>query len=197
MGPHQSVSTPSLSSEKLPPKDPLQGETLFPSGCFKSVRFAIHLSALVGSASVGFWGLGKVLPNIDRDAQVVGGSMLPNLCDGDHVPYQKFGQVERFSIVIFPDPERPRDPSAYCIKRVIGMPGETISGKDGKILVNGKSLPHEPATFGPTLFVDSLTVPAGYVYVLGDNRTNSVDSRIVGCIPIKELKVVDPNYLPR
>jgi signal peptidase I len=75
------------------------------------------------------------------------------------------------------------------IKRVIGLPGETVEGREGHVYVNGRLL-NEPyltpdvntSTFAP------LTVPKGQLWVMGDNRTNSGDSRVFG--PIAEKKVV-------
>jgi signal peptidase I len=75
------------------------------------------------------------------------------------------------------------------IKRVVALPGETVQGVDGKILVNGRVLaePYLPAgeitsSFGP------VTVPKGTLWVMGDNRDNSADSRVFG--PIKQDTVV-------
>lgn len=75
------------------------------------------------------------------------------------------------------------------IKRVIALPGESVEGRDGRILVNGRQLT-EPyllpgtatSTFGP------ITVPKGMLWVMGDNRGNSADSRVFG--PIKQDTVV-------
>ena len=75
------------------------------------------------------------------------------------------------------------------IKRVIGLPGDTVEGKDGRILVNGRTLnePYLPpgastGTFGP------VQVPEGSLWVMGDNRGNSADSRFFG--PIRQDTVV-------
>ncbi len=69
------------------------------------------------------------------------------------------------------------------IKRVIGLPGETVEGKDGHVFINGRELvePYLPAgtstsNFGP------ITVPKGGLWMMGDNRSNSSDSRVFGAI---------------
>jgi signal peptidase I len=82
-----------------------------------------------------------------------------------------------------------RQPSTEdFIKRVIGLPGETVEGKEGKVLINGRALSEpylaEPGVgeFPPT------TIGEGQVWVMGDNRNRSSDSRVFG--PIKESKIV-------
>ena len=75
------------------------------------------------------------------------------------------------------------------VKRVIGLPGEVVEGRDGAVYVNGRRLV-EPylrsgvatQAFGPT------TVPPGHVWVMGDNRSNSADSRVFG--PVQESSIV-------
>ena len=75
------------------------------------------------------------------------------------------------------------------VKRVIGLPGEVVEGKDGHVFVNGRQLVERylppgvrTSDFGP------VTVPSGHLWVMGDNRTNSADSRVFG--PIKESSLV-------
>jgi signal peptidase I len=75
------------------------------------------------------------------------------------------------------------------IKRIIGLPGETVQGKDGHVFINGQELvePYLPpgtttSDFGP------ITVPKGGLWVMGDNRSNSSDSRVFG--PIRRNTVV-------
>ena len=78
------------------------------------------------------------------------------------------------------------------IKRVIGLPGEHIKIEDGKVYVNGEELKEEylqdtvkTELTGP--YTD-ITVPDGYVFVMGDNRSQSTDSRRFGCIPIEKIE---------
>ena len=80
------------------------------------------------------------------------------------------------------------------IKRVIGLPGEHIEIKNGKVYINGGIL--EEPYINKTISTDmslggefyDIIVPEGYVYVLGDNRTSSADSRRFGCIPISKIE---------
>ena len=93
-----------------------------------------------------------------------------------HEISKKWKDPERFDIVIFKYPD---DPSKIFIKRVIGLPGETVTVKDGKIYIDGKEqtqavsfCPEEMAgSFGP------YEVPEDSYFVMGDNRNNSLDSR--------------------
>lgn len=82
------------------------------------------------------------------------------------------------------------DKELTFIKRVIGLPGERIEIRSGKIYVNGECLAQ---LSGGSYYTNTgrfwnLTVPRDCIYVLGDNRGNSVDSRKFGCIPIEKVK---------
>lgn len=94
------------------------------------------------------------------------------------------GDPKRRDIVVF---EFPRDPSVHYIKRVIGIPGDTIEVRDKQVYVNGerqvepyvqhvRSMPGEGDNFGP------VTVPEGKYFCMGDNRDESFDSRFWGFV---------------
>ena len=115
-------------------------------------------------------------------------SMTPTLLVGDRVLVNKLSydlhDVHRADIVVFKAP--PGEETAQIkdlVKRVIGLPGDTIEGKGGQIYINGKLLPEpflpkglQSRTFGPQ------KVPPGHYFVLGDNRQNSKDSTYFGPI---------------
>lgn len=112
------------------------------------------------------------------------GSMLPTLRPGDQVLVDRltydFEDVRRGDVIAFEDPERPGE---VAIKRVVALPGDTIEIRAGTLLVNGVRqrepyLDERPGGFyGPTI------VPRGHLFVLGDNRAHSIDSRFSGPIP--------------
>lgn len=80
------------------------------------------------------------------------------------------------------------------IKRVIGLPGENVKIEDGYVYINGEKLEEEylqegviTDSVGGGAFTD-ITVPEGYIFVLGDNRSKSTDSRRFGCVPLDKLE---------
>jgi signal peptidase I len=129
-------------------------------------------------------------------------SMEPTLDVGDRVLVNKlsykFHDVNRGDVVVF---ERPAGASTGqdgeikdLIKRVIAVGGDTIEAKDGDVYVNGDRIDEgylEPGT--PTDNLPLKTIPDGHVFVMGDNRTNSEDSRIFG--PIDEDAIVGRAFI--
>ena len=99
----------------------------------------------------------------------------------------------RRDVVVFDPPplfwdltQRKPDGEAV-IKRVVGVAGDTVAVKDGRLYLNGQ-LQDEPSTHELAEYpLDPLTVPAGTVFVLGDNRNHSFDSHYWGFLPIKNI----------
>lgn len=115
--------------------------------------------------------------------QVKGDSMLDTLQDGDimllDIIGYRFHDIKRFDIVVV-DAEQ-----EWIIKRVIGLPGEKIEYKDNQLYVNGKKVKD---AYGSQETKDfQVTVPENSYFVLGDNRTNSLDSRYFGAFPKKNI----------
>ncbi|MBI1866482.1 MAG: signal peptidase I [Candidatus Staskawiczbacteria bacterium] len=124
---------------------------------------------------------------------VKGESMVPNFQSGDYLIIDeisyKFKNPERGDIIVF---KYPKDTSQKFIKRVIGLPGETVEIKDGKVTIykdqksqtlDEKYLPNPSGTIG-TL---KLILTADEYFVLGDNREFSYDSRVWGSVPAKNI----------
>jgi len=132
-----------------------------------------------------------IMTFIGRSYVVDGASMVPTLHDGERLIVDKltyrFSEPKRGEIIVF---KYPANPKYRFIKRVIGIPGDEIMIENGKVYLNGRPLEEdyisEPINerFGP------FVVPEGTVFVLGDNRNNSQDSRYfgVGYIPKKLIE---------
>lgn len=132
-----------------------------------------------------------VITTFIKPTIVHGSSMDPTLKDGDYLLVSKqaytFDEPERGEIVIFPVEEEDR----LYIKRVIGLPGDEISIDSGKVYVNSTEDSQEYTLDGVTSgYIDSLVVPEGEIFVLGDNRLNSIDSREIGTQKIDDVKGV-------
>lgn len=126
---------------------------------------------------------------VGQATRVEGQSMEPNLHTDQRLVVEKvsyrFHGPQRFDIVVLKLPDQGED---LLIKRVIGLPGETIEIKDGSVYINGQVLdePFVAQQMRPDR--DSqVTIPPLCVFVLGDNRNHSNDSRSFGPIPIENI----------
>jgi signal peptidase I len=116
-------------------------------------------------------------------------SMQPTLYPGDYVIVNKLAyrfnhRPDRGDVIVF---RYPPDPEAIpYIKRIIGLPGDQILITDGKVYVNGQ-LVVEPYLVVSTNRGGDWTVPDGQLFVMGDNRNNSSDSRSWGFVPLENI----------
>jgi signal peptidase I len=137
--------------------------------------------------------------------KIPSGSMLPTLQIGDHLLVSKFlygiklpfkgtvlvpfKKIDQGDVVVF---RFPKDRSVDYIKRVIGTPGDTVEIRDKKVIVNGKPIVDSHAHISSTTILDTkssprdnmgpILVPEDRIFVMGDNRDNSYDSRFWGFV---------------
>ncbi len=101
----------------------------------------------------------------------------------------QFGDVERGDIVVFFKPDSLSSPYEDLIKRVVGLPGDVVEGRNNQVFINGEALV-EPYLDSDVVIRDfgPVDVPDGHVFVMGDNRSNSADSRVFGPIGIDRIE---------
>jgi signal peptidase I len=129
---------------------------------------------------------------IYQPVKVEGTSMMPGLTDQERIFINKYtyklgaGAIARDDLVVF---YYPKDPSQSYIKRIIGLPGDSVQIVDGIVYVNGKKLdePYVPAEYRDHVSIPKQSVPADDYFVLGDHRSSSNDSRVWGFVDRKEI----------
>nr|WP_230913084.1 signal peptidase I [Agrilactobacillus fermenti] len=159
-----------------------------------------------------FFGIGQALKTwVFANEQVEGPSMQSTFQSGDRIIAFRHAKVERGDVVILKAPD---EPDTYYIKRVIGLPGETVASRNDVMYINGKKL-KEPyldrkLSTGPlyttnfslkTLNLPKTTkdgrVPKNNYFVMGDHRDVSKDSRMIGFIPKSSIiGIVKWRYWP-
>ena len=129
---------------------------------------------------------------------VNGVSMQPTLSDGDNLIVDKlsyrFHDPDRFDIIVFP-----QEDGRYFIKRIIGLPGENVRiDEDGFIYINGEKLQEsygKEVMLDPGLAKDGIQLGADEYFVLGDNRNDSMDSRMAEVGPIAGERIIGRAWL--
>lgn len=131
---------------------------------------------------------------------VLGDSMEATLSDGDVIIVNRFaylfGGPKRGDVIVFKQSGREHD--YYDVKRVVGLPGETIQIVDGIVYINGEVMPEKIVCETmriPGLAKDSLTLEEEEYFVLGDNRNNSEDSRFANIGTIVKEEIVGKAWL--
>jgi len=134
---------------------------------------------------------GFVRPFVMEAFWIPSGSMIPTLQINDRVLVNKFiyrfTEPERGDIVVF---ESVEDSDQVLIKRVVGLPGDEIAVRSGKLFVNGEPQkePYVNEKLPDVSFFAKTTVPKNHVFVMGDNRANSQDSRVFGPLPEENIE---------
>jgi signal peptidase I len=165
-------------------------------------------------------GYGQILPTRFQSYQIPSESMVPSLLVGDRLVADGWAywghdkNPKRGEIVVF---DYPRDHSVKYVKRVIGVPGDTVELRQGELYLNGRPVPQQRTSAGArrtadgweqTEFLETLdntshpiyrtqpmahtdfgpvTVPEGNYFVMGDNRDRSSDSRVWGYVKREEI----------
>ncbi len=157
-------------------------------------HFLIDMVETVGLAIMLF----LIINLVSARVRVDGFSMLPTLHNNQYVLVDRLVKnYQRGDIIVFRPPIYPQEsflrrmigqPGLYedYIKRVIGLPGDVIEVKDGKVYINGSPLEEDYIAEAPN-YTGSWEVPAGTVFVLGDNRNNSSDSHKWGPVPLENV----------
>ena len=138
-----------------------------------------------------------IITYVGQRTVVDGDSMYPSLENGDNIIVEKlsyrFGEIERYDVIVFNYHDPFKNEDVYYIKRVIGMPGDTIFIENGEVfLINEEgdtvSLNENYGYYSNANKMQAylasvpITIPEGQYFVLGDNRNNSYDSRQIGLI---------------
>jgi signal peptidase I len=146
-------------------------------------RLALDIVETVVLAVLLFLGINTISARVRVD----GFSMRPTLEDGEFVLVNRLayrlGDYQRGDIIVF---HFPMDPSQELIKRVIGLPGDTIKIENGSVFVNGQIL-SEPYIAAAPAYENNWQVTEGMLFVLGDNRNDSSDSHSWGLLPVENV----------
>lgn len=197
------AASSSLSAGADPPSDEgdtaLSGERSKSGGYRAVIEWAVILMAVLLCTVV-------LRTYVVQSFYIPSPSMVPTLDVGDRIMVNKlsydFHSVHRGDIVVFKRPPLEEQDFPDLVKRVIGLPGETISSDNGHIYINGKLLSEPWLPPGPQSYTGALPddehpqfnmpgpvhIPAGEYFVMGDNRTDSEDSRFFG--PIAKSSIV-------
>mgnify|MGYP000015073898 CR=1 FL=1 len=152
---------------------------------------AIYLLCVLGAV----W---LVITFVGQRTEVEGASMENTLHNGDNLIVDKlsyrFHDPDRFDIIVFP-----QEDGRYFIKRIIGLPGENVRiDEDGFIYINGEKLQEsygKEVMLDPGLAKDGIQLGADEYFVLGDNRNDSMDSRMAEVGPIAGERIIGRAWL--
>jgi signal peptidase I len=143
----------------------------------RAARWPVTLAVVALAVAGGWWLRGNVLSSYRVDS----GSMEPTLCAGDRVLVDKrvsAADLRRGDLVVAAAP----DDGRLVVKRVVGLPGDRVAIRDALLFVNGERVaePYVDHRSIDALFYGPKVVPARQIWVMGDNRAESIDSRDYG-----------------
>lgn len=158
----------------------------------RPVSFARWLAELAIMVALAFLLASGIRTFVVQPYVVPTGSMIPTIEIQDRIIANKFiyrfDEPEAGDIVVLDDPTGNVD---TLVKRVIATGGQTVDLQEGRVVVDGVVL-DEPYTHGlpsdPMSQMMPYVVPEGSVWLMGDNRTNSADSRVFGAVPLSDIR---------
>lgn len=145
-------------------------------------RLGLWLRDLLIAVAASF----VIITFVYQPVHVEGTSMQPELRDQDRLFINKFvyhfENISRGDVVVF---HYPQNPSVSYIKRVIALPGDSLSIEDGQVYVNGKAIaePYVPKRYRDDRSMPEVVIPPNDYFVMGDHRSISSDSRDFGPVP--------------
>jgi signal peptidase I len=170
----------------LAPSDSFEAKRNFPVGSFVVFRWMPRPNSFLRTilqpmaVAVGLAVLARAAVHI---YSIPSASMVPTLEIGDQILVTRYfaSRPERGHVIVFRSPVRPGE---LMVKRVVGVPGDRIDSRLGRVRIAGHTLP-EPylSTVAASGAIESQIVPASSYFVMGDNRESSLDSRVWGVVP--------------
>jgi signal peptidase I len=169
--------------ETIQPETQIQPSETQPEQTDDWKRFTLDILETIILAIALYFGINAISARVRVD----GFSMVPTLQDGEYILVSKLsyktGVPARGDIIVF---SLPTDQRQDLIKRVIGLPGETVNIQNGTVSINGNILTETYIAQEPQ-YNGEWTVPDGQLFVLGDNRNNSKDSHQWRFLPMENV----------
>ena len=149
----------------------------------------IILRDVITPLIIAFILAGFAQATVAKPYQIPSGSMLPTIQLQDRILANRLVYwihgVERGDVIVFTPPQGVDQTTPY-VKRVVGLPGDTVEVRNGKTMVNGEEFV-VPSAMTPNYTYSRITVPDDSLFVLGDNRNESSDSHIWGFVPMNNI----------